>query len=533
MAMISAGTSLTHAAPSIPTQVADSTIEHVTVYPDSARVMRRLQVELPAGMSVVRLDYLPNHLDVSQALAQVIDSTASVLLRDLNFQHDASTIEDHPGAIELRESIDANANTISELQQQQEFWNRRLAFANALTESFAEGFGTREDAGALQEQIESTWAFYETTHGEVRAKTRELDAEIQALFKQQEDLRKRYAELLASLKGLGQSVELLVEAQEAGEVSFALFYGVRQCSWQPVYEIRANPAQDEVTIRYQAQVSQQSGEAWEGVTLTLSTAAANRGSHLPELHPIYLNPIEAVSQRKGELRAMSLDSVGMAPAMSAEMAAPVFESGYSSFQVTLPQAFSMQSGKDRKQSVIAEQTVAASFWSVVAPTQDVQVYLAAEVTPTFEMPLLAGESVLFVDQQMVGRSFLGATPMGESIELALGLNENLTVERKSGEIMQEERGLFGKSKRINRQYFTTVRNASEREQRIRVKDQFPVSQNEKITVNAMAPKASEIEMEAHNGRFYWDLLIPAGQARELETRFEVNFPEDWNVPQHF
>ena len=521
-----------HGTPNLPSQTVQSSIEAVTVFPDAARVVRNLQAEVPAGLSILQVDYLPNQLDASQLLVEVKDTSAEVWVRDVSLQSDLLKVDQHPEALALKQQVEQAALALQQAQQKWQFLQRRLDYAESLMESFADGYGSKDDPSALQQQIESTWTFYEQTHADVKQKQADLNAEIEELKRSHAELVQQHTEVLERLKSAALRVEVRVEAREAGELELALVYGVRQCSWQPVYEIRAHPEQEQVTIRYQAQIQQRSGEAWDGVQLTLSTASAARSSHIPELHPIYLNPIEANLTRKAEMRLMSMDAVGAAP-MAAEMAAPQFEAGYSSFQVTLPQPFSMRSGKQHQQTLIAENTVDASFWSVVAPAQGTQVYLAAEVKPGFEMPLLAGESVLFVEQQMVGRSYLQATAMGESLELALGVNENLTVERKPGELMQEEKGIFGKRTRLNRQYFTTIRNASQREQRVRVKDQFPVSQNEKIEVKTHAPKASEVVMEAHNGRFYWDLVIPAGESRTLETRFEVSFPEDWNVPQHY
>ena len=252
--------------------------------------------------------------------------------------------------------------------------------------------------------------------------------------------------------------------------------------------------------------------------------------------PVTLNKIEPMLMRKavGMKMEQEMDTMMVQAApVAMQMAMPSFEATYSSYQVTLPQKFSMQSGDDRKKSLIAEVDVAGDFWTVVAPKADLQAYLAAEVKNAFEMPLLPGESVLFVDDQMVGRSYLNHTPVGDKIELALGANENISVERKPGKQNEADRGIFGKRTRISRQYFTVLENHSGRAQRIVVKDQFPVSQNEKIEVSNLAPLKEQVTLEVNTGLFSWDFKLAPKAKRELETRFEVTFPEDWDIPQNF
>ena len=514
-----------------------SNIDRVTVYPDSAKVHRTFSASVGAGESIVVLKYLPSSLDTSNVKIELLSPKSGAVVRDMTFTQNGVLAEDHPDAVKLSEEMKVLQHELKELQGQINLLNSRVAYAKSLVDSFTKGYGTKEGAVPDEAMIEDTWAFYEKTHWEVDVKVKALEEKKEPVLDAIKLKDKAYSELIGNLMRSTQSIQILVEAGAPAELEFGLSYLVNNCSWEPVYEIRAYPEKEKVTVRYQVSVYQYSGENWDGVELTLSSAQAGASSHIPTLYPITLNKIEPMVMRKTASMKMEMQEDAMvfpmASAPMVEMEAPVFVANYSSYQVTLPQSFTMKSGQDRKKSLIAETEVDGEFWTVVAPKHDPRAYLAAEVKNAFEMPLLPGESVLFVDDQLVGRSYLSQTPVGEKIELSLGLNENITVERENGKLNEEDRGIFGKRTRLSRQYFTSIENHSGRSQRIVVKDQFPVSQNEKIEVKPIEPAEGSVDVEANTGLFSWDFKLEAKATRKLETRFDVVFPDDWMIPQNF
>jgi uncharacterized protein (TIGR02231 family) len=64
---------------------------------------------------------------------------------------------------------------------------------------------------------------------------------------------------------------------------------VNDASWYPTYDIRAKNVNSPVVIAYKANVSQQCGEDWKNVKLTLSTGDPSVSGQKPELRPNYLN----------------------------------------------------------------------------------------------------------------------------------------------------------------------------------------------------------------------------------------------------
>lgn len=82
---------------------------------------------------------------------------------------------------------------------------------------------------------------------------------------------------------------------------------VTHASWTSLYDVRANlptaptsksPTSPTVELQYRASVQQVTGEDWDSVTLTLSTASPTVGSDIPTLEPLririkptYMQPV--------------------------------------------------------------------------------------------------------------------------------------------------------------------------------------------------------------------------------------------------
>ncbi|WP_199120544.1 mucoidy inhibitor MuiA family protein [Pedobacter sp. ASV28] len=89
-------------------------------------------------------------------------------------------------------------------------------------------------------------------------------------------------------KAIGQSNDVVVKisAKTATKGKFMLTYLVKNASWYPTYDIRAKDVTSPIQLIYKANVSQNSGEEWKNVKLTLSSGNPSNNNEKPTL-PIY------------------------------------------------------------------------------------------------------------------------------------------------------------------------------------------------------------------------------------------------------
>jgi hypothetical protein len=119
-----------------------------------------------------------------------------------------------------------------------------------------------------------------------RAKAR---AELRGLTQQRSEVDEKIQALQREIArhDLGafsqQRVQVVAMVQGSGKTPLVLEYFVPGASWMPTYELHFAPARQQVTLKTGAQVWQASGERWEGVELSLSTAIPGHGIDMPEL----------------------------------------------------------------------------------------------------------------------------------------------------------------------------------------------------------------------------------------------------------
>ena len=70
----------------------------------------------------------------------------------------------------------------------------------------------------------------------------------------------------------------------------APLYVVPGAGWRPAYDTRGDVAKKEIELTYFGMVIQQTGEPWEDVELSLSTARPSLGASMPEIQPVFLSP---------------------------------------------------------------------------------------------------------------------------------------------------------------------------------------------------------------------------------------------------
>ena len=148
-----------------------------------------------------------------------------------------------------------------------------------------------------------------------------LDAELLRLAVEKRGQERRIQQLTSQLEQQRSArpreryaalVEL--EVLQPGELELELSYVVSGAGWKPLYDLRLleEQAAPALEIGYLAQVTQQSGEDWTEVRLSLSTARPSLAAILPELEPWYVQPF-----LPPQPRAMKMAAGQPAPMMMA------------------------------------------------------------------------------------------------------------------------------------------------------------------------------------------------------------------------
>src|SRR5436190_7530812 len=269
----------------------DAPIKEVTVYAERALVTRQGSINLEAGEYELRVNNLPQLLRDSLRAAGQGPQRTRILNVDIatayysrppeseleTLQHELELLQQNKQLLEAGQgALNDRRQWLRALGEQSRDFARGLAQGQMKPQDCADFFRfTAEQALQDAEAAQSLEIELNQVQREIDAKAREL----------------------ARKQGTGDpdrlSAVITVALAEAGELSLEVSYLVTGASWHPQYDVRVQKEADqnkgEVELTYVGLVQQSTGERWENVGLSLSTARPSLAAILPELEPWYLN----------------------------------------------------------------------------------------------------------------------------------------------------------------------------------------------------------------------------------------------------
>lgn len=511
-----------------------SQISAVTVYADRAVVTRNGDTQLTAGINELVFENLPAGL-LDQSLQVSGTGTVNTTILDVTARQTYLAATPDPRRKDLEEQIDTLRDQDRTLIDRITIVRGQSNLITKLQSSAVElGTGEKSERPKL-EDVKNVLEFGQKQLLELAAQQQdlesqraELQAEIAALQKQLNDLRGTGARSV-------KNVIVRVQASESGSFNASLHYTVHGASWNPSYDARVLTGEKAVQLGYFGNVRQSTGEDWNNVALTLSTARPSLGGAAPELgvwdlnvwEPRVLGSVE-IRAEKDSYPARAKSEVFAQSLMAADVAQATVESGTTSatFKIAVPS--SVPSDNTAQKVPVTSARLNAITEYATTPKLQTTTFLSARVINTTDFPLLSGAMNVFLDGTFVATSRLDTTMPKEKFELALGADEGIRVEHKRVSKFAEETGMFSKDHKITYEYLITIENNKQTAERIIVSDQVPVSRNEKITVKVQTPPANEAKPD-DEGKLKWTLNLQPGEKRELTIKFTVEYPADVKV----
>jgi hypothetical protein len=264
----------------------EAPIKNVTVYPDRAQITRRAELDLPSGEFTLTIDSLPGGV-IDASLRASVDGIDGLTLQRLSHrrQEHLTAQPSQVAALEAEiEGLDRHRRQV--VSDRLETLNQLRRFVAALGES-----ATRVPKGDETDQkIEvanwiTAYDFIGSHSFNLGDSIRQTKQELEDVNAQVSLLRSRLGDLVSSDQRVSKSVSIDVKLERAGKVRMTLEYIIPGAQWTPLYDARIKDDPDSVEFTCHAEVSQTTGEDWEEVELTLSTARPSLGAGPGELSP--------------------------------------------------------------------------------------------------------------------------------------------------------------------------------------------------------------------------------------------------------
>ncbi len=498
----------------------------VTVHPDRARITRRGTAVLGAGPSELVVTGLPETLlDESVRVAgrsagPVRVVGVDVARRDLATAPDErvrsaeQAVRDAERALAEIEGADAGDAAREQLLQ-------RLAvrsgdrLALALADGSASTARIGEVASAVAAELVGV-AASRRGHAERRVDAERVRAAAQAeLDRLRASGRRR------------RDVVVAVEADAPDELELELTYVVLGAGWTCAYDARVDGA-GPLHLTWYGMVTQATGEDWPACELTLSTARPGVAGAVPELSPWWVDVRPPAPPPMPLAAAAPLAGAGMErfAAKTEAVRDVVAEAQEGTLAVAwrLPRPTAVPADGTPHRTTVTTASLEARLDHVIAPALDPSAHLRATVVNTSGHALLAGPLSTFLDGAFVGTTHIDATAPGAELELALGVDDRVAVERELMERTPHKALLGGKISAVER-WRIEVRNGRPAAARIVVRERVPVSRHPDVQVVDVEVKPEPDERD-ELGRIEWTASVEPGATWEANLRFGVRHARD-------
>ncbi|HEY3289552.1 MAG TPA: mucoidy inhibitor MuiA family protein [Anaerolineae bacterium] len=517
----------------------DAQIVAVTVYMDRARVTRRGVIHVAPGEHILTIRNVPRRIDPDSIRATGHGLGVRLLGVDLAKRYETET--PNVDTLTLERQLQTLKDSETQLNDHDMAEQSQLKLLESLREASGARFAKALSTGkASVDSFRPLTQYLMDEEGLVQERRRQIAFQKRDLQKEIEAAQNRLNQAGATKSREWFDIAIEVEAASETDLELETVYVVTHCSWKPLYDVRL--VDNAVTLAYLAQVTQESGEDWPAVELTLSTARPAKRMVLPKLEPWYLDkyvapppqPVHAMRQSlKGPSApapAAAYMEAGMPAAQSPEAfyESAVVESAGTAVTYRVARPVAIESNGSPHKTMVTTVSLTAKLDYVVIPKVAAEAYLRAVITNNSPLMLLPGQAQLFKGDEYTGAIRLPRTiAPGEEYETQLGIEDRIKVERELLE-RTTAKTLVGNIRRITIGYKLKLTNNLPQSIHVVVSDQFPVSKSEDIKVRLQDAQPKPTDQNDRN-MLKWEFDMTPQSKREVTFTFVVESPRDLTV----
>lgn len=565
-------------------QGVESAVSEVTLYRNQAQVVRTLDVPAGQGPIEIVVTGLPDQILGNSLFAEggeQVDVRAVQLRQRVVGQEPREDIRALDEQILAKnEEVEANTAMQGVVQAQLDYLDKLESFvAPTATAELTQGV---LDAAQLRETSQFIFEQRATSTRElltIRSEGRGLQRELQTL-------QQRRSQLAGRSQTVVREAVLFLDRRQAAAATIRLTYLVNNCGWAPSYNVRGDLDNATVRLEYNAQVRQMTGEDWDGVELTLSTASPMISASGPAMaaFPVVLTPVahagrpgnlgpgggmadaQALGAQYAQLQRRQEEAITInnnavnfrdnleaswqgnefaAQAQVLELSAglaaisPQRAQGPAvhglSISYTLEGKVTLQSRNDQQMTRIMQAQMGGTFYHVASPVLTSFVYREAEIENDSGRDLLDGPVNVYLDGRFVGRTEMVAVTRGQRFVIGFGADPQLHAKRQ---LVSRDEEAQGGNTLLGFEYRLSIENYGDQAAAVRVMDRIPNfrdGDDVKVTIGEMSEDLSEdaayLRLIRPDGILRWDTTVAANATGEdahvVSYEFDLEFDRNF------
>ena len=516
-----------------------SEIKAVTVFQRGAKSTRVTETNLSKGFYQLVLTELPSGLDANSIQ---IRGKGNVTMLGIKFQRNYLSQSNQPKLlIQIQDSIDILEYQLKVVLNQHK----------ALTKEYDLLLNNKSMGGKDQtltaNQLEAMADFYGQRIESIGKKQIDQDQKKKELQNEINRLKSQLSEKSKYYRDHTGEILVDVEASTYTKLELEVDYLIHNAGWIPLYDARLDD--NKLQLSHKANVYQTSGEDWNQVKLQISNGNPNLRGTKPQLYSWALdveeNPISITgslgSSRKVKMEA-SFDAapeedsfggfeddewggeeVDKLNSIESSTSFVTTTESFSNVVYTVDKPYTIPSDGKSVTISIAQIPLTTNLSYSTVPKLDQDAFIIANTTGWENLNLLEGEMKVYVDGNYVSTSRLYPSQTSDTIEISLGRDKGVIVERKRLWDYTSQK-TFGSKKKETFGFEIKIRNTKEDRIDLIVEDQIPVSRNKDI--NVVPKELSHGRLEEKTGTVKWKLNIQPNETKTLTLKFDVVCPSD-------
>lgn len=503
-------------------------ISAVTVSRGSAVVTRTGTVVLPAGQHNLVIAGLPGQLDLSRLRLNL--NSDDVRLGNITVRREDRSSLAGESQQQLQDTLNNLLYDRGRIEDRIESARMQIKLLDSLSSGDLGSQQSTFSANNIGEMLNVV----SSSSNDARLLIRDAQREAAAIDIQIEQTKRRLTEY-SSRNRFSQTTVAAVALSSSQEINFSLDYPVNGARWSWLYEARLNTDTEFLEIGRRVSVNQTTGENWDNVALTITTAQTTSQITPPQVNTLLVG-LQPPPRFRADNRRFATAAMMSDLGAGAELAAPeefmktsvnIDASAYL-VDYQIPGPVSVISGGDQKVFPIDERGINVDLVARALPQQDQNAYLEARFTLEDSQPIQPGTMQFYRDGSFIGAQAISGFLPDEDVRLPFGQDERIRVEVLPDEESSDGGSTFRRNAVENRRQRFMITSFHDNPKQIEIIAQLPVSQDEDIDVviDDDATPADEVSFDEKAGVLLWRKEASSGTPVIVKHNYSIRFPKD-------
>ncbi len=489
-------------------EIFHSEITSVTVFKDIALVTRTAIVEINKGTWDVVITPIPSKAKPESFRVRLKNIRGNAKLIGLNYTQEYKSYSDLKDKELLEREIYYLENQIYDTNAKLEICKRKREFLSSIqTRSISEAQTQMSREKPEPEDWEKAFNFIFKIEEAVLNEEKEYREKLNEFQKKLEEKKRELSKWQTPSLETYYFAHVYLQTEKSGKFEISIDYLVDDASWFPDYELRVDKEKGQAFLTYCGIVYQNTGEDWNDVNLSLSTALPAKELKIPKLQSWNIRGVNSIPDKDSETDEPTI------------LEKDLSEEGAPGITLNTEQKIHIPStGEPVKVIIEHDKPLEGKIIRKCLPQQCPNPYLYSNTPNPFDFPILPGKVTIFHNNNFNGESRIETATPSEHFIMEAGIEDEMDITWK---LNKKKKKKTDKGIQYELTYIGKVCNRMEYKVPIELYLSLPVSKDKEITVTGINLKPTTFNKQDDNSAFL-STEIDGGGTLEFSLSFKLD-----------